>query len=195
MSLKSFIAFMLIPLTHGYIYHSNVCLHQPYCIQYNPHTKKDFKKITKEDAYSLSDHWSKELKCIQSTISRNSLQNIDMLYAGKNDQYLNMNELTNFHYNIINDNGEKEYIVWKPKIKPKFILENPQSNSMSYPCFRQTMCVSSFSRCNNDVYIHDVLYTPLWKGDNREIRRNVKKNMIQYFLVYLKHKQIHFQRN
>tara|TARA_B100000886_G_C20315936_1_gene445938 strand:+ start:312 stop:902 length:591 start_codon:yes stop_codon:yes gene_type:complete len=184
-----------LPTIQAYIYHSHIALQQPYSIHFNPHTSKDMKKIDEEGALVLASHWYDELKNIQYDEEDTTplRKQIDFLYSYPNDDYLQMSHLMNFNYNIqMDDDVHNEYLIWKPKIKPEF-MNDVQTSSIFYPCFRQTLCLISFQRTTNNVEIQDMIFTPFWNGETKIIKKKIKGILTEYFLGYLKHKRIHFQ--
>ena len=181
-------------IMEAYIYHNHLALKMPYDLCHHPRTSKDIKIIDEDDAYKLSTFWYEELK-YQQQYDGSSLQNIELLYTNTNDDYLKMNQMMTFHYNLEKDEEKKnEYLVWKPKVKPQFMNEQRQ-NSIFYPCFRQTMCLICFQRSYNDIHVDNLIYTPFWKGDINIIQKKAKSTLIDYFLGYLKHRELHFHDN
>ncbi len=187
--LKQLFLFYLLK-TNAYIFHNHLSLKLPYEL-YSHHKSssvKDFKIIDKDYATKLSTFWYKELK-FQQQYER---KNIEMLYDVSQDEYLKMNDIMNFNYNIMMDDKQiMEYVVWKPKIKPLFIKEQ-KANSIFYPCFRQTLCLIAFKCDKNDIQIENMIYSPFWKGHTDTIDKKSKVALIEYFLDYLKHREIHF---
>lgn len=182
---------------NAYIYHNHISLKMPYNLHYTSTISNDVKIIDMDDAYKLSSFWYEELKYQQKyeeqeqtdTFNR---RNIKYLYSNNNDDYLNMNNMMNFKYNVETNNlNTNEYIIWKPKIKPQFMNEK-KTNSLFYPCFRQCMCLIGFQRSFNDIYIENMIYSPFWKGDVRYIQKKTKTTLIDYFLSELKYREIHF---
>ena len=147
-----------VQIVSGYIYHNHMVLRQPYSIRFNIRSSKEIKKINEHEALQLTNFWYDELKEQQrDTISsKKNLQNINILYSHSNEEYLKMSNLMNFNYNIQSKHScDTEYLIWKPKISPTFITDL-RTNSILYPCFRQTLCLVSFKRIYNDVDVENM---------------------------------------
>jgi hypothetical protein len=176
----------------GYVFHNHVSLNQPYEIQYNANSAKDFKKIDEQDAYHLSSFWYEQLKVSQD-YHNEPMQNIQYLYSNIDDDYLKMSNMMSLKYNIKTDDSHcNEYMIWKPKLKPH-LMKDVRENSIFYPCFRQTMCLICFKRITNSVYVENIIYTPFWQGDTNQINKKAKSIIVQHFLEYLKHYEIYFE--
>ena len=176
----------------GYVFHNHVSLNQPYEIQYHANSAKDFKTIDEQDAYHLFSFWYEQLKVSQD-YHNEPMQNIQYLYSNIDDDYLKMSNMMSLKYNIKTDDSHcNEYMIWKPKLKPQ-LMKDVRENSIFYPCFRQTMCLICFKRITNSVYVENIIYTPFWQGDTTQINKKTKSIIIQHFLDYLKHYEIHFE--
>lgn len=186
--------FNTLDIVSGYIYHNHMVLRQPYSIRFNLHSSKEIKKINEHDALQLTRFWYDELKEQQRDMisEKKNLQNINILYSQSNDEYLKMSNLMNFNYNLQSKQRcDTEYLIWKPKISPVFITDT-RSNSILYPCFRQTLCLVSFKRIYNDIDVENMIFSPFWNGDSNIIQKNVKSVLIDYFLTYMKHNTINY---
>lgn len=183
-----------VQIVSGYIYHNHMVLRQPYSIRFNIRSSKEIKKINEHEALQLTNFWYDELKEQQrDTISsKKNLQNINILYSHSNEEYLKMSNLMNFNYNIQSKHScDTEYLIWKPKISPTFITDL-RTNSILYPCFRQTLCLVSFKRIYNDVDVENMIFSPFWNGDTKIIQKNVKSILIDYFIDYMKHSKVNY---
>lgn len=186
--------FNTMNIVSGYIYHNHMVLRQPYSIRFNLRSSKEIKKINEHEALQLTRFWYDELKEQQRDMisEKKNLQNINILYSQSNDEYLKMSNLMNFNYNLQSKQRcDTEYLIWKPKISPVFITDT-RSNSILYPCFRQTLCLVSFKRIYNDIDVENMIFSPFWNGDSKIIQKNVKSVLIDYFLTYMKHNNINY---
>ena len=184
----------MMDVASGYIYHNHMILRQPYSIRFNLRSSKEIKKINEHEALQLTRFWYDELKEQQrdSISEKKNLQNINILYSQSNEEYLKMSNLMNFNYNIQSkQSSDTEYLIWKPKISPVFITD-VRSNSILYPCFRQTLCLVSFKRIYNDVDVENMIFSPFWNGDAKIIQKNVKSILIEYFIDYMKHSNVNY---
>ena len=196
-SFTLFLCSLFFCKTHSYIYHSYRALRQPYSILYNSKSHKEIKKIDDSVALILASHWYDELKICQNepfqSNASNERQNIRFLYDINDDEYMKMSNLMTFHYNIQNDvDTHMEYLIWKPKMH-QVSLDEKITNSIVYPCFRQSMCLIRFQRSNNNVTIYDIIFNPFWNGETKKTRQQLKKVLIHYFITYMKHKKITFE--
>lgn len=178
---------------YGYMYHSHRVLKQPYSIIYSI-SHKEISRIDYGVSKIIANHWYDEL-LIYQTKERNTTKlqkDIDLLYNNKKDDYLKMSEIMSYNYNIHYDKElNNEYLIWKPKLH-QVSMDEKVTNSMLYPCFRQTMCLVCFQCVKNDIEIRDMILNPFWNGDSKYMKRHLKKILIHYFITYLKHKSITF---
>ena len=173
---------LFITLCDGFIY-----------LNFQKKSSKDIKIIDNKDAHRLASFWYGEMKHQQEFSINNERQRIECLYRENNEDYEKMSNMMSFYYDFEKDNEKyTEYLIWKPKINPCFIDDNRQ-NSIFYPSFRQTMCIVSFQCMKNDICIENMIYTPFWKGDVNIIKKKLKALLIDYFIDYLKHREIHFE--
>lgn len=191
--LKQFVYILFITLCDGFIYHSHIAINQPYMVNFQKKSSKDIKIIDDQDAYRLASFWYGEMKYQQEVSINNDRQRIECLYRENNEEYEKMSNMMSFYYDFEKDKEKyTEYLIWKPKISPSFI-DNNRQNSIFYPSFRQTMCIVSFQCMKNDICIENMIYTPFWKGDVNIIKKKLKALLIDYFVDYLKHREIHFE--
>ena len=191
--LVSLLSSFLVP-GQSYIYHSYRALRQPYSILYNSKSHKEIKKIDDNTALLLASHWYDELKICQKEQMNDpsEQQNIRFLYDTNNDEYMKMSDIMTFNYNIQTDEEARtEYLIWNPKIH-QIAIDEDITNSIVYPCFRQSMCLVSFQRIENNVEIRDMIYNPFWNGESKLVHKHMKKVLIHYFISYLKHKRLTF---
>jgi hypothetical protein len=178
----------------SYIYHSYRALRQPYRILYNSKSHKEIKKIDDDTALLLATHWYDELKICQKEQTTDPIgsQNIRFLYETNDDEYKKMSDIMTFNYNIQNDEDARtEYLIWKPKVH-QIAIDEDITNSVVYPCFRQSMCLVGFQRIANNVEIQDMIFNPFWNGESKLTHKHMKKVLIHYFITYMKHKRIEF---
>ena len=182
-------------VTQGYIYHNHISLKQPYLIDFQKKSSKDIKLINEEDAYSLASFWYSELKCQQSFPYENNKeqQNIHYLYSKDKEEYMKMSNMMTFYYQFENEKSQHmEYLIWKPRISPA-LIDDPRHNSIFYPGFRQTMALVSFECSKNDINVETMISSPFWKGDVNIIQKKSKALLVDYFIGYLKHREVNFE--
>lgn len=154
----------IIPTTYSYIYKNGINPH-PHSIYYNLNQKKDFNVIDHKQVSQLLYFWYGD----------NEKKNTDLCYT-----------------NMIKKN-EVEYLIWIPRIKSHHFNDDI-TNSLFYPCFRETMFIICFnSNENSNIVIHNLIQTPMWTFKDEIIHKKVKLILIEYFLKFKNYKTISFK--
>lgn len=102
----------------GYIQLSSLKTKMFHKVLTNKKIKKDFKKITSNDAYQIASFWHDELTEINQEEKTKYLQGINLFYRSTRSVFETSVNLTDFKYVIISDTEKKnEYFIWRPKIQ------------------------------------------------------------------------------
>jgi len=197
-------------MSSGYIQISSLKSKIFHKILVNDKIKTDFKKISSNDAYQLACFWHDELMDTLSEKIRDTQnsddQNINLLYKPSPKHIFdNSVNLTDFKYNIINDNAKKnEYYIWRPKVQiclPSLYGINEYNgdedicNPLLYPSFRETMYLLSIDSKNrkNGATINNIVKSPYWNEPKHNSYKVMHFSVKKYFVNYLKYKNLKYK--
>lgn len=211
-------------MSSGYIQISSLKSKIFHKVLVNDKIKTDFKKISSNDAYQLTCFWHDELVDTLSEKIREPQnsddQNINLLYRPSPKHIFdNSVNLTDFKYNIINDNSKKnQYYIWRPKVQiclPSLygineyngdeeickikINEDIQNedicNPLLYPSFRETMYLLSIDSKNrtNGATINNIVKSPYWNEPKHNSYKVMHFSVNKYFVNYLKYNNLKYK--
>lgn len=221
-TLRAILCLIQLSISSGYIQLSSLKSKIFHKVLINDKIKTDFKKISSNDAYQLACFWHSELvDTISEKINepQNSYdQNINLLYTPKHI-FDNSVNLTDFKYNIINDNSKNnQYYIWRPKVQiclPSLygineyngdedvckIKINEDNNDeeickpLLYPSFRETMYLLSIDTKNrkNGATINNIVKSPYWNEPKHESYKTLQFSVNNYFVNYLKYNNLKYK--
>ena len=198
--MRCILLWLSLVFSYGYIQLSPLKSKMFHKVLVNNKIKRDFKKISSNDAYQVVCFWQDELT--RSTLEENNKnQQIRLLYEPTSKHIFdNSVNLTDFKYNIISDIHHKNhYYIWRPKIQICLPLpdsieidksENEFNKTQLYPSFRETMYLLSLEVKKNrqeSAIVNNIVLSPYWnepKHNSYEIMQNSVK---RYFVNYLKY--------
>ena len=194
--MRIIVLFLCFYLTQSYFYYNHNRLKYPNYIIKKEKIQKDLTGIDYKLAKKASNMWYDELKI--KHIMRNN-QNINLLYKSDNKYYdeITVNDYVDFMYDIEINYNKNKYLLWKPSVKPLMVKDGNEDSTILYPSYREVLSIISYKQDNKDddkILINNFITSPYIRTDKiTDIKREVKKILINYFVGYLKYCKIIFK--